>query len=768
MRSLYVAVACFAVFLAGCENSPDDSRNGASGIPKSHLESLFEPVPVDPTRGAVIPFPFDGLFAGFSRPTLNIPNPLQAPFVNAANETDGFSTTDSIFTDLLGFVDFATVPRGMLIINTATGKPLVPGIDFTLANSAALDDAGAPGVLPGMPIEEVRTRILIQPLRPLAPSTRYLVALTDGIKDRDGNPAQASTEFQIVRSATPVAQQSGPLLTPGTEAVLSDAQKAQLEALRSQLIRPAVAALLAAVPTLKEENLALVWTFTTQSIGKTLQVVAAQAQPGPIAAAPTGVNTSVVGPGVPPIADIWAGIARLPYFLAAAANANDPAPLTQFWLADPAKPDVNATFLGLVPCGAFAIGAPLPGGVTAQPSTSTTACFPVPVKRSDQTVPLLVTVPNANSGHTKPANGWPVVIFQHGITQNRTNLLALAPALAAAGFVGVAIDLPLHGITDPRSPFFHNQLFTGTPAAGLITGERTFDLDLENNATRAPGPDGVTDPSGTWFINLASLLTSRDNLREAVADLIVLAKSAPLLNLDGDPNTSDIDASRIYFVGHSLGGIVGGVFLGVDNDVRAATLANPGGGLTRLLDGSVAFGPPIAAGLAASGVVEGTDLYETFLRFAQHITDPGDPINYAQAAASAHPIHLLEVCSDAVVPNRVVQSPAANLAPSDICDNPIQDRATAAGPLSGTDPLITALGLDVVERLLPPIATPDVRLDLDPNSLGLRIAVQFAAGDHGSVLNPAASLDVTLEMQREIANFLASDGRCLPIGGSCQ
>jgi hypothetical protein len=43
----------------------------------------------------------------------------------------------------------------------------------------------------------------------------------------------------------------------------------------------------------------------------------------------------------------------------------------------------------------------------------------------------------------------------------------------------------------------------------------------------------VADTSGTHTINLASLLTSRDNLRQAVADLFVLAKAIPTMSGDG-------------------------------------------------------------------------------------------------------------------------------------------------------------------------------------------------------------------------------------------
>ena len=138
-------------------------------------------------------------------------------------------------------------------------------------------------------------------------------------------------------------------------------------------------------------------------------------------------------------------------------------------------------------------------------------------------------------------------------------MFAIAGAMAAAGFAVVAIDLPLHGLTDPTNPFFRNQLLTGTPGAGLITGERTFNMDLQNNTTGAPGPDGKIDPSGTYFINLSSLLTSRDNLREGIADLLELRTSIATMSLDG--HTPGFDTARVAYIGQSLGSIEGTTFM---------------------------------------------------------------------------------------------------------------------------------------------------------------------------------------------------------------
>jgi predicted dienelactone hydrolase len=73
-----------------------------------------------------------------------------------------------------------------------------------------------------------------------------------------------------------------------------------------------------------------------------------------------------------------------------------------------------------------------------------TVLNPLPAKVSDESIiPLLVSIPKA----PKPAPGWPMVFFQHGITRNRTHMLAVADGLANAGFAVVAMDPPLDGLT---------------------------------------------------------------------------------------------------------------------------------------------------------------------------------------------------------------------------------------------------------------------------------------------------------------------------------
>lgn len=728
VRNAFAALAVLCV--SACGGGGD---NGEGDVVQTGVFSLFDPV----AASATVPFPFDGFFAGSTDGTLQIPNASGAPFVTQANLQDGFSTSASAFTDLLGKLDYATLGTGMLVVNSATGAVLVPGVDYKVQPSiATARNPLFPPTAAPVPISSFRSRVLIEPLKPLAPATRYVVVLTKRIKSEDGLEAKPSEIFTVVRSGTPVADQTVPVL-----ATLSPTQKATLEALRSTLIRPIVVQLGAL--GLAETDIVLAWSFTTQSITNTLEHLQANAASSQIAARNTGATVQTFLPAAPPIANVYFGTVSLPYYLGVAGgNTHSTDPLTQFWLADATKPDLSKTWVGGggVPCGAF-VSVP-----TLQPSVSTTGCFPDPVKRADLTTPVLITVPNAASGKTMPANGWPVVIFQHGITGNRSQMLAIAPALSAAGFAVVAIDLPLHGLP-PGSPL-------------RITGvdERTFDLDLANNTTGASGPDGTADSSGTHFINLSSLITSRDNIRQAVSDLIVISKSVGgsiLVGTGGAPDGTKFDASKIRLVGHSLGGIVGGTLLGVNTEIGAATLAMPGGGIAKLLDASLSFGPRIAAGLAASGLVEGSDDYETFLRFAQTLVDSADPINYASAAIAKHPIHMIEVVgSDTSPPDQVVP----NDAPAGAATT-ANDKVTIAGFLSGTDPLYQQMGLT------PHVFDGSANVQLGAPARGN--VVQFTAGDHGSILSPAASAAATQEMQKETASFLASNGLCLPIGGSC-
>ena len=341
-------------------------------------------------------------------------------------------------------------------------------------------------------------------------------------------------------------------------------------------------------------------------------------------------------------------------------------------------------------------------------------------------------------------------------------MLAIALSLAKAGFATIAIDLPLHGLASDN-PLYKNKLLAGSPAASLMTeNERTFDADFVNNQTGAAGKDDKVDGSGTHFINLASPITSRDNLRQGAADILVLAKSLANLNTDGVAG-GDIDTSKVTFTGISLGTIVGTVALGADNlkTIGAASLSVGGGAIPKLLDASKSYGPIIANGLKGNGVLEDTDTYETFMRFAQTLVDSGDPINFAAAAKNNHAIHFTQVLNDLVVPNAALKGDATAT----------QDKIGATGFLSGNTALARAMGFSDKKEI-------DIATVTKQNLTGSSW-LQFNQGTHGSLINPAAPtgdtatdaekatfLSITTEMQCQTVNFLATGGAVVPVGCS--
>jgi pimeloyl-ACP methyl ester carboxylesterase len=648
----------------------------------------------DPAHG-IIPFPNNLLFSGSTDLTLNIPVDPTAADAGpklAMNALDGFGTTAPWSAGFSAPIDAASLAGNVHMFEVTLSGPGggVTGVVRELASPQEFVAALAPS-------DASNKTLAIVPTRPLKERTSYMAVLTTGITNASGAGIRGSLTYLL-------SSGSNPLCAGGhsTSPALADAQACQLEPLRQLNHSQVAAATAAGVPA---GTIALSWVATTQSITPTMQALTAITQASPPAAthvAPTGKTLADLGLGLPPIADIYIGTIDLPYFLTAPSQANPTAPLTTHWNATAGAYIEQCAGFGLDPT-----------------SVNLTACNPVPAATGTQSAPLLMTLPNANSGRTKPAAGWPLVIFQHGITRNRTDMFAVAGTLAAQGFAVVAIDLPLHGLTSTSNPFY-----VGNTPFGAVAHERTFDLDLSNNSTGAPGPDGVADPSGSYFINLTSLLTSRDNLRQGEADLLELSHAASTF-----PN---IDASKISFVGQSLGSIVGTVFLANDPTVQVGVLSVPGGGIARLLDASPSFGPRIHAGLAAAGLVQGTPSYDAYFAATQTVIESGDPINFAAGTAGKRIlVHEVigggDVLPDQVIPNRV---PGA--------------------PLSGTEPLIAALGLE-------PITGSTQSAD------GIRGATRFLQGEHGSLLDPTDFPAATVEMQGEMASFLVTGGAAVQV-----
>lgn len=722
MNRLHLAALMLstAVALAGCAKSvsdddgPGDLRatdptsgnlNPAGGSTPANtgFRPLFQPA------FGVFPYPYDAYFSGSTDGTLNLPSSPFSPvtFVRPGRTTaepvqnalDGFSTTTSFSVRFEGAINLASVTAANLVVLQVTTdaatrgvtglvRPLAPGVDYSVSLSS---DAGASGSV-----------LNINPLRPLAAKSSYLVLLTNGITSSTGAQASADSDFATIRAQILGEFAARAPTAPPAPAACTPLVNATLRAL-CQLTSTHF--LVAQAAGIDLSSIVLSFSFSTQSISDTLALLAAaplSGTDGAVVLQNTGLTTAQVVPGSPGLARIYAGTIRVPYYLTPPSAANPTAPLNNYWLAagPPAVPTLDQT------------------------SRLLTRFNPLPARVATLDIPLLLTVPAV--GGPGP-NGWPIVLFQHGTPRTRADALLVADSFAARGFAVIAIDLPLHGIT-PSDPF---------AALRQAGRERIFDLDLVNNTTGAAGPDGVIDETGTHFINLANLLVSRDNTRQAVSDIVTTLKAIPRIDFNAD-GTPDFDPARIHLVGYSLGAIVGTTVLGVSSIPRASGLPMGAVGLTETLRLSDFYGPRINAGLAAASggqLVPGSPLYTTWFRDAQTAVDSADGINYTGTVTSGgRRIYVGYVVGGAPNPAGGIWGPDSTV------------------PNARTQALTALLGLPVRGPTAgtAPVSAPGVQ-------------VRFNQGIHNGYLDPRPAPAMTLEMQSQIAEFVANDGTALTI-----
>jgi hypothetical protein len=706
--AVVLVVAIAAVSAAGCSSSVGNQPSVGPTTPTSGNGVPGGGDPATPATTAVLyqpaqgifPFPNDLYFSGTTDGTINI-QPANGLIPNQVglNALDGWSTTAPIRIRFASAIDPASLSaanvRVYQITTSNTNKavsgftrPLTFGTEFS---AGVATDAGV-----GSSILEIKPLVPLvpsvgpaTPADPVPAGVGYLVFLTNGITMADGSAATADRDYATIKTTL------GPTVNPANCASLPNAPMQGACGFTASHFAVAANPALGAL-AVNPATILVSFHFSTESTRDTLRALGLimfnPAAPAPaIVVNPVGTPLNLLNPALPATASGYFGTVTVPYYS---------------YIPTPQAPGGISTD-GLVLRTAWRAAAPPPAPL-ADPANerNLTRFNPVPELRSSKAIPLVVIVPNATP---KPANGWPVVIFQHGITRDRSDAFALAQALTGAGWAIAAVDLPLHGITNTASPLYQ------------ASNEQTFNLDLIVNATGASGPDSVIDPTGTHFINLPYPLASRDNLRQSVVNQLALLRALPNLDLDGVAG-GDIDGTRVAFVGQSLGSITGITFGSVIPNpalVRTMTFSVPGGGIAALLRDSPTFGPRINAGLQAQGLLPGTTLYAQYFRDTQAIIDAGDPLNYIASTVAQRTIYIQQVVG-------------GSGSPASLPDQVIPNSATAR--------LIAAAGA-ALPRVVP--GTPRVGSGY----------VNFTAGDHGSLLSPASSPAATVEMQTETATF---------------
>ncbi|TRX56405.1 VolA/Pla-1 family phospholipase [Thalassomonas sp. M1454] len=796
MKKLMISLAVVsALGLTACDDET------IADIEKENAEIA----PVNPTArvvfdpsGGNLSVPNDLLLSS-SDLTLNIPGVVDPtdvsdPYVGL-NATDGWSTHQP-FVIGIDFPDGVSLdPTSVFNSGGVEVYKAIMGLDLndpecTLAVAPGHACKGVSKLVMGEDyiVQAEGNDLAFVPLKPLEAKTTYIVALTSRLQDTDGNPIAGSSTYELVKQDI----NESPIADPAIQGLQSIINSYEMVAEGFGANR---------------EEIIYTMAMTTQSVSDVLTtakqlIVSDLADPTDLTKVPhVGVQQigflashllfgeAIADPSDPRFiynaASVVPGkVMNARYYSGVPTSKNPTAPLNQPWKAecDSAIMVLGAPE-GAIPegpineedayCMAFGLR-----DVGIDTERNLTKYNPIPKLIERQDLDIVMTVPELGTVNAiraslmldpiaKPENGWPVVMLQHGITGYKEQMLAVSGVLSVYGFATASIDHPLHGVANP--------IFPETRGYGEI------------NASSDP----------TAYLNLASLLNGRDNLRQSVADALTLRMA--LNNVfdvtSGSPMPLGIDGNDVYYAGMSLGAITGTEFMAITNTslgnanpaidpaivdpmfkVNGAVLSVPGGGIGNFLLESPAFAPLVKGSLAYadspdfqdfvnSGISGTADLGENWTMFssqlapaqsgafaglftgftfaAQSIIDSADPVNYSA---------MLAANGSNILVHTVVGNGVDNLE-----DQVIPTKADASGnQISGSNPLISLLGLDLVS-------------DMAMNETGVSGAVKFVNGHHGSLLTPEAEAysineaRVTQEMQTQMAVFFASKGTLIKV-----
>lgn len=693
------------VFALGCSGGGDSGTpvpatpaNTAVFVPDSTSPAFFVPLPnvlatataPDPLKGAYTD-PATGKTVLGARPAATPMTPPEAlAYVNeyemgGTNAVSGVNAP--IYLRFSAPVDSSTVsdPTTHAPINIKVFQ-LTPDTNGQTENSP-LGFTDVSGMFtcqytPG------GTDLFLFPNFPLLPATRYLYVVTDRVKDAaTGGPLLASPSFEALKSTTPLA---GPLaaLEQIRANYLLDNTKPQgatnpillsgYAKVMDDLISAATTTTIA-----NRADISLMGRFITTGAGFISATTATPTATGaslmPVETAlrlfALGSNPAPLPSGLP--GKTWNNTITVP--------ANDPANghIYTFVKGTPLSPDLYwsavLTAAGQTPTAAPAsVGTVVLGTIdsadlsmdpvvvaafhAANPTlldmTGTTGAYNpaagvTQAFRPDgqhltgfyftgRAIPFVYMAPDPAVAGPAPVGGWPLVIFQHGITRQKEDVLALAQTLTMTGRAVVAIDLPLHG---------QNAIL------GHTTGTQW----------------------GQDFMAIGAPLAARTNMQEAILNLDRLEFTVRLGGFAGlgaaMPSMTDIK-----FVGQSLGSIVGAYYLAGNASLNTSTPTNdlytlaslsndmkgylsvPGARIAYLIQNSPTFGPSVDSGLAAVGIAKGSVTYNQFFQLTQSVFDPVDPAtittplpNYRTAPTAVLPSRLAgRVCIQESVGDQVI------------------------------------------------------------------------------------------------------------------
>ncbi|HDZ58084.1 MAG TPA: alpha/beta fold hydrolase [Pseudomonas xinjiangensis] len=457
---------------------------------------------------------------------INLPTPDGCPWTNTSdchevrilNQLDGFNLQARITVPFTGPIDPATLN----------------GYTVYLINGGEVGTGHGRGErisINRMVWDPVTNTAAFEPNELLKERTQYLVVVTDGVRDADGDPLERGWYDQLNSDSHPSSAK-------------------YREHLRIQMW--------IGVDYLPGERMRGLALFTTQTAAGDLVKIRNQIK----ATAPAPIDFNIAQKGTVntralfTVRDIDSAVFKRQNRAMTHASPFDLSPLTSAL--------ANLRFfdnvVDKVAYGRFSS----PNYLTEMgiiPTTPTKSGQPRVQSREDRIVQIFL--PKG----PMPAGGWPVALFGHGLLMNMFDLSWNIPAVMASnGIATVMINVVGHGGGSEGTL----ELSMANQAAEISVpaGGRGIDQNKDGNIDGNEGLSAIDD---------YALLSYRDGLRQQVADLMQLVRQIEMgVDATGD-GIRDLDPDRIYYAGHSLGGIYGTMLTAVEPKVRAGALVVPGG-----------------------------------------------------------------------------------------------------------------------------------------------------------------------------------------------
>lgn len=552
----------------------------------------------------------------------------------AMGQTDGWSTTQPITINFTG-KDLDKSPAENSFYLIKSGDPTNP------------DDTTEPTLLSqkngDFTLQVSGHSLIVILLKPLDPASNYMYAVTDNLKDVNGQPVGMSNSYALLKSdKLPPAPALLPAqkITHATEEAFHGIVQKRDIIFSSWFTTLSSGDVLFAAKMATEEAINSgaknVWrgTAIANSV-KDLDKLFTFSQPVEVndPNKVDGKSKVTIYQGklsIPYYLDIRANkfmntpwqsgmpsLAKIKYVLSNGSDTDKATILAQLadakvTLADMAQVATNPQIQIGVLTKLMGKKLLLANGKQLDPERLITRYSAVPELKSVQTIDYTLVLPNSKKCQTLGAND--VTIFQHGITADKSVLTAHSDGLPSLAETLIGNQC--------RAIFAINQ-----PLHGEDRGIHTIDSQGNRQYKNA-----AIDPS--MYLNLENLTVARDNLRQSTIDVVNLRASIGKLfthiqqqqkNNQTSSNVSPLDMlnpnNGVSFEGHSLGAIVGTNVGNIANRptldptfdkqyfaINKLALANPGAEIPYLLLNSGSFGGLLKAGVLQSTVSNPTQI----------------------------------------------------------------------------------------------------------------------------------------------------------------